>query len=65
MCGRYVMSKAAGDPQLLGAKEVGGTPPPPGWNVAPTQSVPIVAERLGEGTIDRHLIVAGWGLVPS
>ncbi|WP_458781869.1 SOS response-associated peptidase family protein [Arthrobacter sp. D3-16] len=60
------MSKATGD--LLShfeAKEVEGTPPPGSWNVAPTQSVPIVAERLDEGTIDRHLLVARWGLVPS
>ncbi|SCC29597.1 Putative SOS response-associated peptidase YedK [Pseudarthrobacter enclensis] len=66
MCGRYVMSKATGD--LLSAfeaKEVEGTPPPPSWNVAPTQDVPIVAERLDEGTLDRHLLVAHWGLVPS
>jgi putative SOS response-associated peptidase YedK len=66
MCGRYVMSKATGD--LLShfeAKEVAGSPPPPSWNVAPTQSVPIVAERLDEGTIDRHLLIARWGLVPS
>jgi putative SOS response-associated peptidase YedK len=39
MCGRYVMSKATGD--LLShfeAKEVEGSPPPPSWNVAPTQA---------------------------
>lgn len=60
------MSKATGD--LLShfeAKEVEGTLSPPSWNVAPTQAVPIVAERLDEGTIDRHLLIAGWGLVPS
>jgi putative SOS response-associated peptidase YedK len=33
--------------------------------VAPTQSVHIVAERLDEGSIERHLLVAHWGLVPS
>lgn len=27
--------------------------------------MPIVAERLDEGTIDRHLLIAKWGLVPS
>ena len=61
------MSKATGD--LLSsfdAKEVEGTPPPPSWNVAPTQNVPIIAERLAnKGTIDRHLLTARWGLVPS
>ena len=66
MCGRYVMSKATGDLlSYFDAKEVEGTPPPPSWNVAPTQDVPIVAERLDEGSIERHLLVAHWGLVPS
>ena len=66
MCGRYVMSKATGDLlSYFDAKEVEGTPPPPSWNVAPTQAVPIVAERLDEGSIERHLLVAKWGLVPS
>jgi hypothetical protein len=60
------MSKAAGDLlSYFDAKEVEGTPPPPSWNVAPTQAVPIVAERLDEGSIERHLLVAHWGLVPS
>lgn len=66
MCGRYVMSKATSD--LLAhfeAKEVEGSPPGPSWNVAPTQNVSIVAERLDEGTIDRRLLIARWGLVPS
>jgi putative SOS response-associated peptidase YedK len=43
MCGRYVMSKATGD--LLShfeAKAIEGSPPPPSWNVAPTQDVPII-----------------------
>ena len=30
------------------AKEIEGSPPPPSWNVAPTQDVPIIAERLDE-----------------
>ncbi|WP_354214474.1 SOS response-associated peptidase [Arthrobacter sp. UYCo732] len=66
MCGRYVMSKATGDLlSYFDAKEVEGSPPPPSWNVAPTQAVPIIAERLDEGAIDRSLVVARWGLVPS
>jgi len=47
------------------AKEVEGSPPGPSWNVAPTQNVPIVAERQDEGTLDRRLLIAKWGLVPS
>jgi hypothetical protein len=66
VCGRYVMSKATGDLlSYFDAEEGEGTPPPPSWNVAPTQDVPIVAERLDEGSIERHLLVAHWGLVPS
>ena len=60
------MSKATGD--LLSqfeAREVEGSPPPPSWNVAPTQDVPIIAERLDEGSVDRRLLIARWGLVPS
>ena len=56
MCGRYVMSKATAD--LLShfeAKEIEGSLPPPSWNVAPTQDVPIIAERLDEGSVDRRL----------
>lgn len=33
--------------------------------MAPTQDVPIIAERLDEGSIERHPLVAHWGLVPS
>jgi hypothetical protein len=65
-CGRYVESKATGD--LLSqfeAKEIEGSPPPPSWNVAPIQDVPIIAERLDEGSVDRRLLIARWGLVPS
>lgn len=66
MCGRYVMSKATGD--LLShfeAKEVEGSPPPPSWNVAPTQDVPIITEKLDEDSVERRLLIARWGLVPS
>lgn len=60
------MSRATSDLlSYFDAKEVEGSPPPPSWNVAPTQDVPIIAERLNEGSIDRHLLIARWGLVPS
>lgn len=35
------------------------------WNVAPTDSVPIVLERLIDDAPKRQLHVARWGLVPS
>ncbi|MFP5368057.1 MAG: SOS response-associated peptidase, partial [Actinomycetes bacterium] len=41
---------------------------PPSWNVAPTDDVPIVLERLvddGRERKVRQLHVARWGLVPS
>ncbi|WP_370874558.1 SOS response-associated peptidase [Pseudarthrobacter defluvii] len=41
---------------------------PPSWNVAPTDAVPVVLERLKEGDAGprqvRQLHVARWGLVP-
>lgn len=56
------MSKATGDLlSYFDATEVEGSPPPPSWNVAPTQD----AERLDEDSINRHLLVGRWGLVPS
>ncbi|MET1088195.1 MAG: SOS response-associated peptidase family protein [Arthrobacter sp.] len=66
MCGRYVMSKATGN--LLShfrAEEIEGSLPPPSWNVAPTQDVPIIAERLGDDSVDRRLLIARWGLPKS
>ncbi len=35
------------------------------WNVAPTSDVPIVLERLIEGSVVRQVHVAKWGLVPG
>lgn len=60
------MSRATGDLlSYFDAKEVEGSPPPPSWNVAPTQDVPIIAERLADDELDRRLLIARWGLVPS
>lgn len=66
MCGRYVMSRATGD--LLAyydAMEAVGSAPGPSWNVAPTQKVPIVTEHLTDDVLERRLLTARWGLVPS
>jgi putative SOS response-associated peptidase YedK len=66
MCGRYVMSRATGDLlSYFDAKEVEGTPPRPSWNVAPTQDVPITTEKLHDDELDRWLLIARCGLVPS
>ena len=52
MCGRYVMSKATGDLlSYFDAKEVKGTPPPPSWNVAPTQDVPGLYESWADPSV--------------
>lgn len=66
MCGRYVMAKPSSD--LLShfdAAEVEGNMPPPSFNVAPTRDVPIVTERLDKDVLERRLLIARWGLVPS
>jgi putative SOS response-associated peptidase YedK len=66
MCGRYVMSRATGD--LLAyfdARKVEGSPPPPSWNVAPTDDVPIITERPEQDSFERRVLIARWGLVPS
>lgn len=36
-----------------------------GGGLPSTQDVPIIAERLDEGSVNRHLLIARWGLVPS
>jgi putative SOS response-associated peptidase YedK len=62
------MSKASSD--LVAAfptEETPGTELGPSWNVAPTQQVSIVTERLDQGTgeLRRLLESMRWGLVPS
>jgi putative SOS response-associated peptidase YedK len=60
------MSRATGDLlSYFDAKEVEGSPPPPSWNVAPTRAVPIITEKLHDDELDRRLLIARWGLVPS
>ncbi|HEY8590742.1 MAG TPA: SOS response-associated peptidase [Naasia sp.] len=56
MCGRYVVTKAVSDllPDLLG--DVGDRLPDD-WNVAPTDTVPLIRFRHGERTFD----TASWG----
>lgn len=59
------MARATGD--LLShfdAEASEGQPPPPNWNVAPTDDVPIIAEKPSDGGPERRLLIARWGLVP-
>ena len=61
MCGRFFLEA---DPdeltELLGP--FGGVVPPPRYNVAPSQAVPILRE---DATGARHLVPVRWGLVPG
>lgn len=60
MCGRY---SASYPPDLTAetyAATVADEPPPPSWNVAPTDPVSVVVQRE-----TRQLRTVRWGLVPS
>jgi putative SOS response-associated peptidase YedK len=55
------MSRAAGD--LLthfDEKEAEGEARQ-SYNIAPTQDVPIIIEKLDEGSLERRLLIARWG----
>lgn len=62
MCGRYAAAKAidlvAGH---FGADDVDDHVVPPGYNVAPTDTVPVVVQSAG----GRRVTAMRWGLVPS
>ena len=66
MCGRYAAAK---DPAALAVEfeVLGDLPEPlaPNYNVAPTNPVHIVAIRGRDEILERVLLVARWGLVPS
>ncbi|AWB86630.1 SOS response-associated peptidase [Mycetocola zhujimingii] len=61
MCGRFAMNKDTDD-LIREFMTTTGRPAPewrPSWNVAPTDSVPVVRERSGE----RELDLVRWGIV--
>jgi len=69
MCGRFVVARATGD--LVGdwsVDDVEGDDPAPSWNVAPTSTVRMVADRRphgdADGAVRRVLTAARWGIVP-
>lgn len=66
MCGRYAQTRI--DDELerdLVVDRILGEHHQPSWNVAPTQDVPVVLERVEEDGRQRQLRTARWGLVPS
>lgn len=66
MCGRYAVSY---DPDelrdIFGVDALDDELPGPSWNVAPTDQVPVVLERMVEDEKVRKLRPLHWGLVPS
>ncbi len=66
MCGRYAAAK---DPAALAEEfEVAAAPEEllePDYNVAPTKRVYVVLDRKRDEHLERALVVARWGLVPS
>ncbi len=68
MCGRYVMARSTGDlVASFGVNEILTEELEPSYNVAPTDTVPLIVERRaadGNG-MSRQLLTARWGLVPS
>ena len=70
MCGRYVAKRGVGDLAAeFEAEDAVGAGLRPDWNVAPTDTVPVVLtrHRSGDrgGPVVRQLRAARWGLVPS
>ncbi|WP_411104036.1 SOS response-associated peptidase [Streptomyces sp. cmx-4-9] len=69
MCGRYVSTRSPEDLSRLfeAARRSSGEDVEPSWNVAPTDAVWAVLERLDRtsGELERQLRALRWGLVPS
>ena len=66
MCGRFVIARERDD--LAELFEIENLEVPTSivsYNIAPTQSVPIVVEREIDGMPSRELHPARWGLLPS
>ena len=70
MCGRYAAS-ASQDllQEIFEIDDVAGPLPAPQFNIAPTDPIPAVLERIPADSPDaggvRKLVVLRWGLVPS
>lgn len=67
MCGRFVVARATADlVSYYGAADAKGEDARASWNVAPTNRINIVTERVAhDATQPRRMIeTARWGLVP-
>jgi putative SOS response-associated peptidase YedK len=69
MCGRYANTKSGEElGRYFEADEVDEVAMPPSWNIAPTQRVPIVVDRIPkddpDGMPSRLVTAARWSLVP-
>ena len=66
MCGRFVIARERDDLAELFEIEVIETKAPvTSYNIAPTQTVPIIVEREIDSMPSRELHPARWGLLPS
>jgi putative SOS response-associated peptidase YedK len=61
MCARFTLRQVEELTQRFQARLFGDELPPPRYNVAPSQPIPIVVADAGE----RQVRLARWGLVPS
>lgn len=67
MCGRFVVSRASAELlPIYEATGLRGAEVWPSWNVAPTQRINVVTERLAHDAkaLQRMIETARWGLVP-
>jgi putative SOS response-associated peptidase YedK len=73
MCGRFVLDKRTTDLVTLFDVDIAGDAlPGPSWNIAPTDTIPVVIDSLPRATSEddfpepvRRLEAARWGLVPG
>ncbi|WP_207539873.1 SOS response-associated peptidase [Sabulicella rubraurantiaca] len=63
MCGRYFLQRPNAETAQYFEVTAGVPNWPPSFNIAPTQSAPVVRRNPETGA--RHLDVLQWGLVPS
>ena len=63
MCGRYTLKHLPEEilESFESIQDIAIDPPPPSWNIAPTQLAPVIGLREAE----RVMRAMRWGLIPS